>query len=117
MADYRGRETALLFWNPGCGFCRRMSDDLKAWEQTRPASAPELVIVSTGTKEANEEFGLTSPVLLDQGFTVASRFGANGTPMAVLLDREGRVASPVAAGAPGVLELLNRDRSAATTGA
>jgi peroxiredoxin len=117
LAELKGRDTALLFWNPGCGFCQRMSEDLKAWERARPSSAPELVIVSTGTKEANEAFGLTSPVLLDQGFTVASRFGANGTPMAVLLDKDGKVASPVAAGAPGVLALLNRDRSTATAGA
>ncbi|MBA2313784.1 MAG: TlpA family protein disulfide reductase [Chloroflexi bacterium] len=117
LAEYKGRETALLFWNPGCGFCQRMKDDLKAWEEARPEGAPELVVVSTGTKEANEAFGLTSPVLLDHGFTVASRFGANGTPMAVLLDKDGKVASPVAAGAPGVFDLLNRDRSTATAGA
>jgi hypothetical protein len=22
----------VLFWSPGCGFCSRMLDDLKAWK-------------------------------------------------------------------------------------
>jgi hypothetical protein len=48
---------------------------------------------------------LRAPVLLDQGSGVMSAFGANGTPMAVLGDAHGRVASEVAAGAPAVLAL------------
>ena len=27
-----GRETLVLFWNPDCGFCRSMHEDLLAWE-------------------------------------------------------------------------------------
>jgi hypothetical protein len=49
--------------------------------------------------------GLHSPVLLDPGFTVAWMFGANGTPMGVLVDEEGRIASDVAVGAEAVLAL------------
>jgi peroxiredoxin len=29
LADYRGREALVLFWNPSCGFCQRMLPDLK----------------------------------------------------------------------------------------
>jgi hypothetical protein len=29
----------MLFWNPGCGFCTRMIDDLKAWEERRAKDA------------------------------------------------------------------------------
>jgi peroxiredoxin len=29
LADLRGSKTLVLFWNPGCGFCQRMLDDLK----------------------------------------------------------------------------------------
>src|SRR6266852_9172212 len=31
LGDYRGDPTLLLFWNPDCGICQRMLDDLKAW--------------------------------------------------------------------------------------
>jgi peroxiredoxin len=105
IANVRGKKTLLLFWNPGCGFCQQMLDDLKAWEANRDKTAPRLVVVSTGSVEANKALGLKSPVLLDQNFTVAPAFGANGTPMAVLLDERGRVASRLAVGGPEVLAL------------
>src|SRR5262249_31458795 len=31
LADFKGQKTMLLFWNPGCGYCRRMTDELKQW--------------------------------------------------------------------------------------
>src|SRR5436305_11510884 len=33
LAAPAGRPRALLFWNPGCGFCERMRPDLRAWEE------------------------------------------------------------------------------------
>ena len=80
LADFAGHPTAVLFWNPGCGFCQRMVDDLKAWESDKPEGAPNLLVVSTGEVERNREQGFTSPVVLDSGFTVGRAFGASGTP-------------------------------------
>ncbi len=82
-----------------------MLEDLKAWEAKPPAGVPKLLVVSTGTVEANQALSLLSPVLLDEGFTVGSTFGVNGTPMAVLVDAQGKIASEVAAGAQAVLAL------------
>lgn len=110
LQDFRGDDTLVLFWNPGCGFCQQMLPDLKAWEADPPSGAPKLVVVSTGSFQDNVALGLKSPVLLDKDFAVASQFGAGGTPMGVLVDAEGKVASEVAAGAPGVWELV-RTRS------
>jgi peroxiredoxin len=110
LADFRGSETLVVFWNPGCGFCTQMLPDLKRWESNSPPGAPKVLVVSTGTLEANREMGLRAPVLLDQSFTVGGRFGANGTPMAVLLDAGGKVASPVVAGAEAVLALARGQR-------
>jgi peroxiredoxin len=110
LADFRGEETLVLFWNPGCGFCQQMLPDLKEWEATSPEDAPRLLVVSAGSEKANREMGLTSPVLLDQQFAVGRAFGASGTPSAMLVDAEGKVASEVAVGAPGVLELTRADQ-------
>ncbi len=55
--------------------------------------------------------GLSSTVLLDQQFAVGSAFGASGTPSAVLVDEEGKVASEVAVGAPAVLALAGVTQS------
>jgi thiol-disulfide isomerase/thioredoxin len=105
LADFRGGKTLVLFWNPGCGFCQQMLDDLKAWEANPPPGAPRLLVVSSGTVEANRAMGLRSPVVLEQTFGVMSAFGANGTPTAVLVDAHGKIASDVAVGAPAVLAL------------
>lgn len=114
LGDFRGNETLILFWNPGCGFCQRMLSDVKAWENRPPRGVPSLLVISTGTVEANAAMGLRSTVLLDHdGMKVASTFGANGTPMAVMVDAEGKIASELAAGAPAVLSLANRAQDSA----
>jgi peroxiredoxin len=112
LADFRGEETLVLFWNPGCGFCQQMLPDLKEWEANAPEGAPKLLVVSAGSEKANKEMALASPVLLDQEFGVGRAFGASGTPSAVLVDTEGKVASQVAVGAPAVMELAGADRTA-----
>jgi hypothetical protein len=97
----------VLFWNPGCDFCQQMLPDLQAWERNPPPEAPQLLVVSTGTVEANQAQGLRSPVVLDQDSAARRLFGADGTPMAVLVDAGGQIASEVAAGALAVLALAS----------
>jgi peroxiredoxin len=118
LDQFKGKPTLLVFWNPGCGFCRRMTDDLKAWEANPPKNAPQLLLVSTGTPEANRDMGLSSPTVLDQGFATGRAYGASGTPSAVLVDKDGKIASEVVVGAPGVLALANgQDPKQANNGA
>jgi thiol-disulfide isomerase/thioredoxin len=105
LADLRGRDALLLFWNPGCGFCRSMHEDLLAWEAAIDGKGPQLVVISSGSADETREEGFRSRVLLDEEFSAGSAFQANGTPMAVLIDGEGRIASNVAAGAEAVLAL------------
>jgi peroxiredoxin/uncharacterized membrane protein YphA (DoxX/SURF4 family) len=105
LTEFRGNDTLLLFWNPKCGYCSRMLDELKIWESTRPMTTPQLVFISTGTAEENRALGLQSPILLDRNFSAAGLFGANGTPSAVLIDAEGLIASELAVGTPAVLAL------------
>ena len=102
--------TVVLFWNPGCGFCRAMHGDVRAWEQERDAEAPALVVVSSGDEDEVRAEGFDVPVLLDPGWELAGAFGADGTPMAVLLDGEGRIAGPLVTGAEAVIDLLGATR-------
>jgi thiol-disulfide isomerase/thioredoxin/uncharacterized membrane protein YphA (DoxX/SURF4 family) len=102
---FEAEETLVLFWHPGCGFCRGMLPELKEWEENPPKGAPKLLVVSAGDKKTSEAMGLNSPVVLDQQFAAGRAFGASGTPAGVLLDPEGKVASEVAVGAPAVLGL------------
>ena len=109
LTDFAGHPTAVLFWNPGCGFCQRMADDLKAWESSRSEDFPKLLVVSTGEADRNREAGLKSTVVLDSGFNVGRAFGASGTPSAVLVGADGKIASGLAVGGPTVISLLRNE--------
>jgi peroxiredoxin len=107
LADFRGRSTLILFWNPNCQYCQEMLPELKAWEAQRRNNWPQLLLVATGTAEANSAAGLHAPIVLDQAFLVGRAFGVTGTPMAVLVDAQGNIASEIAAGAPAITALAN----------
>ncbi|CAM3876829.1 MauE/DoxX family redox-associated membrane protein [Smaragdicoccus niigatensis] len=103
---FRGRQLLLLFWNPHCRFCALMLEDLRAWESTGFVAAPQLVVISTGSLAENRALNLSSPVLSDPDNSVAARFGARGTPMALLVSPIGTIESGLAAGAEAVFDLV-----------
>lgn len=100
--------TLLLFWNPACGHCARMHDDLAAWAHDRPAGSPTLLIVSSTPADNLHALGPHAQVLLDPEFRVGQTFGAQSTPSAVLVDERGRVASDLAVGAGDIFALAHR---------
>jgi peroxiredoxin len=110
LADFRGKPTLIVFWNPACGFCERLLPQVKAWERRRTAASPQLLVISTGTVEANRALGFRSPVLLDAHGEVMRRFGANGTPMAMLIDASGRIASAMVTGAREVMAIARTEQ-------
>lgn len=113
LADLRDSALLLLFWSPTCSFCQRMLADVKAWEAHPPQGAPKLLVISDATVEENRAMGLRSPIVLDNDGEVKDLFGADGTPMALLLDAQGNIASPLAKGAPEVLNLAGYMRDTA----
>jgi thiol-disulfide isomerase/thioredoxin len=100
---FGGREALVLFWNPDCGFCRSMHQELLAWEAEANGASPRLVVVSSGDEERTRAEGFRSPVLLDPEHTASEAFRAGGTPSAVLVDADGRVASELLMGAEAIL--------------
>lgn len=111
LAGLRDQLTLLVFWNPRCGFCRQILDEIRSWEARRTDSDPRLVLISTGSVEENRAQDLRSPVLLDHGLVVGAAFGVTGTPSAALIDSASRLASPLAVGAPDVLALTREHAS------
>lgn len=109
LEDFKGKETLLLFWNPGCGFCTQMLDELKSWEANKPEDAPELVVISTGDRETNVAQGFQSTVVLDS-FTIALMYGGTGTPSGILIDSNGRVYSDLAIGSQALFSLVGMER-------
>lgn len=107
------RETLVLFWNPRCGFCRAIHEDLLRWEESPPVGAPGLLLVLSGNTDGVREESFRSPVVLDPEWELAGRLGAEGTPMAVLVGADRRIASPLVTGAAAILKLLGAEVSAA----
>jgi peroxiredoxin len=106
LSDFLGSPTLLLFWRPSCDFCQRMLEALRGWEDQPPANRPKLLVVSSESKQDNLALGLRSPIVLDEeGLPVSRLYGAVGTPMGVLIDEQGKIASEVMAGKRAVLAL------------
>ena len=107
LTDFGGQGNLILFWNPQCGYCQQMLNDLRNWDASPPAEAPRLIVFSTGTIEDARAMGLRSRVLIDARSQAAMAFGAGGTPTAVLLGADLTIASEIAAGAQAVFALAN----------
>jgi thiol-disulfide isomerase/thioredoxin len=104
------RELLLMFWNPDCGFCRGMHEELMAWEEDANGTSPQLVVISSGDRDRTAGDGFRSPVLLDPDWATGTAFGASGTPSAIAIDAHGRVDSEVLVGAEPILARLSGPR-------
>ena len=102
LEDLRGSSALLVHWDPQCGFCQQIAPDLARVAEPLKKHRIELVLVSYGDVDANrrliEDSGLECRVLL-QGGRVLQAFAGSGTPVAYLVDGEGRVMQPLAVGA------------------
>jgi thiol-disulfide isomerase/thioredoxin len=112
LAEVVQEPTVVLFWNPGCGYCRSMRDDLRSWERRQLPRAPQLVVVSSGDEASIRAEGFEAPVLLDPDFALGRALGIGGTPVALLVDAEARVASAPAVGPEAVLALADTSAEA-----
>ena len=107
-SDLTGKKTLLAFWGATCPHCVRMADDLKNWDKIKGADEPNLVFFTDGDEETTREFGLKSPVIVDDEYNIASKLGMRGTPSAILIDEDGRFASELAMGADHFWALVGR---------
>lgn len=103
--------TVLLFWNPDCSFCQSLLPRLRAWEQNSIPDSPRLLLISRGTRDRLGASALESPILLDPTDVAVDTFAAPGTPSALLASAEGTIATHVAVGGDGVMELLQTHAS------
>jgi peroxiredoxin len=107
LDDFAGQRLLVMFWNPGCGFCTQILDEVRRLEAIAKDRSARFVFVSEGPIEANRELGLESPVLIDRGFATGTTFGAQGTPSAIIIDSDGLIGSELAVGGPAVLALAD----------
>jgi peroxiredoxin len=105
LSDYRGKRVLLVNWNPGCGFCVAIVDELAALHPLLTEHDVELLLVAIGDADANralhDEHGLTAPTLLRDG-TEVDPFRGTGTPAAYLLEADGTLAEAMSVGSDQV---------------
>jgi len=107
FSQLSGTAALLLFWNQSCGYCQRMLPELRASESKTNGSKPQWIVLVNGSPADGAALGVRSTIILDENGRAARAFGASGTPMALLLDRDGRVASDLAVGADEIFDLAD----------
>ena len=103
----RGKPVLLLFMSPGCVPCKTLMPRVHDWQRTL-SERLTVAVLSIGTPEQNavfDEHGLDD-VLLQQQMEVAELFGVTGTPSAVVVSRDGKIASSRAEREVGIEPLL-----------
>jgi thiol-disulfide isomerase/thioredoxin len=104
LEGLRGQPVLLINWSPHCGYCARIAPDLAELHPDLRRHGVQLVLVALGTAEENQELlaanGLDCAVFLQDGDVGA--FHGLGTPAAYLVDKAGKIASPLALGADQV---------------
>jgi peroxiredoxin len=112
LEDFRGRRLLLVHWSPNCGFCDQIAPELATLQGDLRKRNTELLLVSYGDSESNRRLaaksGLDCPILLHPDDSQLDAFTHLGTPVAYLVDEQGRVAEPIAIGANDV-PVLARD--------
>ena len=106
--DLQGKKTLVTFWSTTCPHCRNMVEELKDWDKQKGADAPNLIVFSEGDVEEHKEIGLKSPIILDEGYKTAEKFGMYGTPSAVLVNENGKIISETATGAGNIWALIGK---------
>lgn len=107
-AKFYDKKTLVAFWSETCPHCVKMLEDLRDWDRLKGRDEPNLVVFSTGDAEVHRNFELNSPIILDEGYKIAEKFGMSGTPSAVLVSEKGEIISETAIGAPQIWALIGK---------
>jgi peroxiredoxin len=107
LSDYAGRAVLLVFSDPDCRPCDLLAPKLQRLSKKTPAVS--VLMVSRGDPDRNRrkvaEHGLTFPVVLQDQWKLSREYAKFATPIAYLIDGQGRIAADVALGIDAILAL------------
>ncbi len=105
----RGLPVLLIFSAPGCGHCDALLPQVAGWQhQHRDRLTVALASRRpAGPKAVNPETHGLRDVLVQANREIAEAYQANGTPSAVLIAADGKIASPLAWGAQAITQLIH----------
>ena len=105
-----GKPLLLIFTNPHCGPCITLFHEISEWQKTHGDKLAIVLITRGSIKEnfVNVARNQLGQVLLQGEDNTAGRYKATMTPMAVVVDPQGRIATKSAAGAESIRGLLKQ---------
>lgn len=111
LDDFRGRRLLLVFSDPHCRPCDELLPRLAELHRAHADNGLAVAMISRGEEAENrakiESHGVTFPVGIQPGWNISKTYGIFETPVAFLIDEQGRVARRVARGRDAVLELAH----------
>lgn len=109
LDEYKGRRVLLVFSDPDCGPCDVLAPLLE--RLANETADVSVVMVSRGDIERNRtkvaSHRLTFPVVIQDHWQLSKQYARFETPIAYLIDEEGRISAPVALGVEAILELAS----------
>jgi len=111
LESLRGQKFLLVNWSPTCGFCKQIAPELAELQPRLRERGVRQVLIATGEIDANrqiiQEAGLEALLLLQEAGE-AEVFSGMGTPVAYLVDEEGKNAATLAYGSDAVPALARK---------
>lgn len=101
---------ALVFLSPGCAPCADVLAELPRWQAPLSRDLPIHVVSSVDREQTRAMVAAhgVDRVLIDARGIVATRYGISGTPSALIIGADGRVASAPESGRAAIEAVLRR---------
>lgn len=105
-----GKPVLIIFTNPKCSPCIVLFEEIREWQRSHEDQLT-IALITRGTIKdnfVNIARNRLGHVLFQGEQKVAEKYHARGTPTAIVINTNGRIASPVAGGAVDIRKLLER---------
>ena len=111
-ADFVGKRTLLMMFDPTCGPCIDLLPDLRRLAET---NAVQPIMVTRRDPEQTRAIahahGLTFPIGVQDNWEISRTIGALAVPAACIIDTDGCLESDIVAGRQAVFNVLTHART------
>lgn len=106
LKPWQNQALLLLFWADTCEYCQALPGIAEQAQQQAHNSRYQTIVVSI-SQQASQLAHSSLPVVFDTERQIATHFGIEGVPAAILIDQQHHVLSPAALGAAAVQQLIH----------